>query len=83
MNLKPGDKFGDRYQILSKLGEGGMGEVRKARHTKLDRDVALKVSKGEAAVLVDGQSGSRNALPMPSCAGTTRAMRSTSQARVA
>jgi serine/threonine protein kinase len=38
MELKRGDKFGDRFQLLSKLGEGGMGEVWKARDTELDRD---------------------------------------------
>jgi hypothetical protein len=27
MDLKPGDKFGDRYQLLSRLGTSGMGEV--------------------------------------------------------
>jgi Tol biopolymer transport system component/predicted Ser/Thr protein kinase len=41
-----GDKLGP-YEILVQIGEGGMGEVYKARDTRLDRIIALKVSKNE------------------------------------
>ena len=42
MALEVGSRLGP-YQVTAKIGEGGMGEVYRARDTKLDRDVALKV----------------------------------------
>lgn len=46
MPLTPGDRLGP-HEIFALIGEGGMGEVWKARDTRLDRTVAVKVSKAE------------------------------------
>jgi serine/threonine-protein kinase len=44
--MKPGTRLGP-YEIQSPVGAGGMGEVFRARDTRLDRDVAIKVSSTE------------------------------------
>jgi serine/threonine protein kinase len=48
MPLGPGTRLGP-YEIVSALGAGGMGEVYRARDTKLDRDVAIKVLPASVA----------------------------------
>ena len=47
--LAEGTDLGERYHIVQRLGEGGMGEVYLARDRELDRDVALKVIRVDLA----------------------------------
>jgi serine/threonine protein kinase len=46
--LGPGKGLGP-YEIVSRIGAGGMGEVFKARDTRLDRSVAVKMLPSEFA----------------------------------
>src|SRR3954469_1279585 len=46
MPLAPGAKLGP-YEIVSPIGAGGMGEVYRARDTRLDRSVAIKIVSGD------------------------------------
>src|ERR1700740_128009 len=46
MPLSVGDKLGP-YEILASIGAGGMGEVYRARDSRLNRDIAIKVSAAQ------------------------------------
>jgi serine/threonine-protein kinase len=48
MSLSPGDRVGP-YVVVARLGAGGMGEVYRARDTRLERTVALKILSPDLA----------------------------------
>ncbi len=52
MALSPGTRLGP-YEIVAPIGAGGMGEVYKARDTRLDRSVAIKVLPPEVSADAD------------------------------
>jgi predicted ATPase len=69
--LSPGTRFG-AYEILEQLGAGGMGEVYRARDTRLGREVAIKTvslngqhSQGEALTRFELEARSASALNHP------------------
>jgi serine/threonine protein kinase len=43
MTLNAGERLGP-YEVIAPLGKGGMGEVYRARDTRVHRDVAIKTS---------------------------------------
>jgi serine/threonine protein kinase len=65
MTLSPGTRIGP-YQIAAQIGAGGMGEVYKARDSRLDRTVAIKVLPDAAGDLM---------VASYSIAGETRSLR--------
>ena len=48
MALSAGKRLGP-YEIVAPLGAGGMGEVYRARDTRLERDVAVKILPADCA----------------------------------
>jgi serine/threonine protein kinase len=70
MALTSGTKLGP-YEIQSRLGAGGMGEVYRARDSRLDRSVAVKIlpshlsENSEAKQRIDGEARTISSLNHP------------------
>src|SRR5215472_4032555 len=64
MPTSPGTRLGP-YEILSPLGAGGMGEVYKARDTRLDREVAIKVTAERFSQRFESEARAIGALNHP------------------
>ena len=64
MPLSVGEKLGP-YEIMAPIGAGGMGEVHKPRDTRLDRIVAVNVSKTEFRERLEGEAHAVAALNHP------------------
>jgi serine/threonine protein kinase len=64
MPLTPGTRLGP-YEILAPIGAGGMGEIYKARDTRLDRQVAIKVSPARFSERFEREARAAAALNHP------------------
>jgi serine/threonine protein kinase len=64
MPLSAGERLGP-YEILTPIGAGGMGEVYKARDTRLDRIVAIKVSQAQFSERFENEARAVAALNHP------------------
>src|SRR6185295_6728737 len=64
MPLSAGHKLGP-YEIRASIGAGGMGEVYRANDTRLDRTVAIKVSKTEFSARFEQETRAISALNHP------------------
>ena len=64
MPLSAGQKLGP-YEIVAPIGEGGMGEVYRARDTRVGRTVAIKVSKEKFGERFEGEARAVAALNHP------------------
>src|SRR6478672_3375551 len=64
MSLTPGTRLGP-YEILALIGTGGMGEVFRARDTRLGREVALKISHEEFGARFQHEARAISALNHP------------------
>lgn len=62
--VTPGARFGP-YEVISPLGVGGMGEVWKARDTRVDRIVAIKISKQQFSERFEREARASAALNHP------------------
>ena len=84
MALLSGARLGP-YEIVAPLGQGGMGEVYKARDTRLDRTVAIKVLAAEIAgtpTFARGSSAKRGPSPrstIPTSAASTTSAKPTAR----
>src|SRR5260370_34397677 len=64
MSLSPGTRLGP-YEIVDAIGAGGMGEVYRARDTRLNRTLAIKIASGQFSERFEGEAGSVAALNHP------------------